>query len=727
MSEMKCPFHGDAMKGKKEGTTNEQWWPEKLNLRILEQHSEKVNPLDPNFDYKKAFGELDYVALKEDLKALMKDSQDWWPADYGHYGPLFIRMSWHAAGTYRTFDGRGGANNGNQRFAPLNSWPDNANLDKARRLLWPIKKKYGKKISWADLLVLAGTVALEDMGLKTIGFGAGREDIWEPEDEIYWGAEKEWLASTRYSEGRKLEAPLAAVQMGLIYVNPEGPDGVPDAIASARDIRDTFARMAMNDEETVALIAGGHTFGKTHGAIPQSEIGPEPEAAPIEEMGFGWNKKSGEINGDSVYTSGLEGSWTKTPTKWDMEYLNTLFAYEWNLTKSPAGAYQWEPANPEHHDAPSASDPNKKVAPIMLTSDMALRMDPKYREIALRYRDNPEEFADAFAKAWFKLTHRDMGPKVRYLGPEVPAEDFIWQDPVPAADYDMIGEKEIAEIKGMLDKGDFTVAELVSTAWKSASSFRHSDNRGGANGARIQLEPQISWESNEPIELKKTLAKLEAIKKDFDAAHGNMKVSMADLIVLAGSYGVEKAAQAAGTPIEVPFTPGRTDALQEQTSVQDFEMLMPIVDGFRNFVHSGVHGKLEELFIDKVELLTLTAPEMVALMGGMRAMGATYGNSDRGVFTNRKGQLTQDFFVNLLDMSTKWAPIDEHKELFEGIDRNSGAKKWEATRLDLMLGSNSQLRAIAEVYACDDAKEKFLKDFVKAWVKVMELDRFDVK
>ena len=728
-NEMKCPFGGDRMESvnlQNEGTTNKEWWPNQLDLKMLDEQSEKVNPMDKDFDYRKEFSSIDYKQLKQDLYDLMTDSQDWWPADYGHYGPLFIRMAWHSAGTYRISDGRGGGGTGNQRFAPINSWPDNANLDKARRLLWPIKKKYGKKISWADLIILAGTCALESMGFKTLGFAGGREDIWEPEN-IYWGKEKEWLGDERYSGERDLENPLAAVQMGLIYVNPEGPNGVPDAVASAKDVRETFRRMAMNDEETVALIAGGHTFGKCHGAVDPSNLGPEPEASSIEDMGLGWKNSVGSGKGDYTLTSGIEGPWNSTPTKWDMGYLYTLFDNDWNLVKSPAGAWQWVPADEEAHNAKMAHNPDKTQAPIMTTADMGLRMDSKFKKIALDFKNNPEKFEDAFAKAWFKLTHRDMGPKSRYLGPEIPEEDFIWQDPLPKADYEMIDEKDIEELKKMVLESDLTISEMVSTAWKSASSFRGSDLRGGANGARILLEPQRSWESNEPVVLERAIEKLERIQQEFNERQSSKKVSMADLIVLAGAAGIEAAAKNAGVDAKVPFIAGRTDALQEQTDVLSFSVLEPKADGFRNYKKMGVNAKLEEMLLDKAQLLNLTAPEMTAIIGGMRVLGTNYGKTNYGVFTDKKDALTNDFFVNLLDMTTKWKPVDERNEIFEGFDRATGEKRWDASRIDLVFGSNSQLRAIAEVYASDDAKEKFVQDFIKAWNKVMNADRFDVE
>ncbi|GIN63633.1 catalase-peroxidase [Robertmurraya siralis] len=715
-----CPFHGGATSPKTSGTTNTDWWPNALNLNILHQHDKKSNPMGEDFDYAEEFKKLDYDALKNDLKKLMTDSQDWWPADYGHYGPFFIRMSWHAAGTYRIGDGRGGGNSGNQRFAPLNSWPDNASLDKARRLLWPIKQKYGNKISWADLLVLAGNVALEDMGLKTIGFGAGRPDIWHPEEDIYWGVEKEWLDDKRYTGDRELENPLAAVQMGLIYVNPEGPNGKPDPIAAARDIRETFGRMGMNDEETVALIAGGHTFGKAHGAGDAAHVGPEPEAAPLEAQGLGWENSYGSGKGSDTITSGLEGAWTANPTQWDNGYFDLLFGYEWWLTKSPAGAWQWMAVDPDEKDlAPDAHDSSKKVPTIMFTTDLALRHDPEYEKISRRFHKNPDEFADAFAKAWFKLIHRDMGPKARYLGPEVPEEDFIWQDPVPTVDYELT-EEEIAKIKTLILDSGLTISELVTTAWASASTFRGSDMRGGANGARIRLEPQKNWEVNQPEQLEKVLTVLEGIQ-----AHLEKKVSLADLIVLGGSAAVEKAAQDAGFDVTVPFLPGRGDATQEQTDVESFAVLEPVADGFRNYQKQQYSVASAELLVDKAQLLGLTAPEMTVLIGGMRVLGTNFGGTKHGVFTDRVGTLTNDFFVNLLDMNVKWTPVGN--DVFEGRNRQTGELVRTATGVDLVFGSNSVLRALAEVYAQDDNKEKFVRDFIAAWVKIMNADRFDVK
>jgi catalase-peroxidase len=709
------------------GTTNQDWWPNQLNLKILHQNSRASNPMGEAFNYAEEFKTLDFAALKKDLHALMRDSQPWWPADYGHYGGLFIRMAWHSAGTYRIGDGRGGAGAGLQRFAPLSSWPDNANLDKARRLLWPVKQKYGRKISWADLMVLAGNVALESMGFRTFGFGGGREDAWEP-DETYWGAETEWLGDKRYTGERDLENPLAAVQMGLIYVNPEGPNGKPDPLASARDIRETFGRMAMNDEETVALVAGGHTFGKTHGAGDPKLVGPEPEGAAIEAQGLGWLSKYGSGKGDDTITSGLEGAWTPNPIKWDMGYFDMLFGYEWELTKSPAGAWIWQPVNPKPEDlAPAAHDPSKRVKTMMSTADMAMRVDPAYEAISRRFHQNPDEFADAFARAWFKLTHRDMGPRSRYLGPEVPAEELIWQDPLPAVDHELVDAADIAALKAKILASGLTIPELVSTAWASASTFRGSDKRGGANGARIRLAPQKDWEVNEPAKLQAVVGTLEGIQQEFNAGQaGGKKVSLADLIVLGGSAAVEQAAKNSGYPVTVPFTPGRTDASQEQTDVASFSVLEPHADGFRNYEKAKYAVRPEELLVDRSQLLTLTAPEMTALVGGMRVLGANYGNSQYGVFTKRPGALTNDFFVNLLDMSTVWEPLPGEEDVFEGCDRATGALKWTGTRVDLIFGSNSQLRALAEVYACQGGQEKLVGDFVAAWNKVMNLDRFDV-
>jgi len=727
MSEGKCPVTGATGKRKTGGTSLREWWPNQLNLKILEQHSNKINPMDEDFDYAEEFNALDYRQLKQDLYDLMTDSQDWWPADYGHYGGLFIRMAWHSAGTYRKGDGRGGAVTGNQRFAPLNSWPDNANLDKARRLLWPIKKKYGKSISWADLMILAGNCALESMGFKTFGFGGGREDIWEPEEDVDWGEETEWLGEKRYSEGRELENPLAAVQMGLIYVNPEGPDGVPNALASAKDVRETFARMAMNDEETVALIAGGHTFGKCHGAASPEHVGPEPEGANLENMGLGWKSGYGSGKGDETITSGIEGPWNPTPTKWDMGYFDTLFGYDWNLEKSPAGAWQWVPSDTSAHDIPTAHGTGKQP-PIMTTADISLRMDPAYRKIAKRYHEHPEEFADAFARAWFKLTHRDMGPKDRYLGPEVPDEDLIWQDPIPQADYMLVDDKDIEKLKTKILGSGLSVSQLVQTAWASASTFRGSDFRGGANGGRIRLAPQKDWQVNMPEELSKIIGVLESIQKDFnDSQSGGKRVSLADIIVLGGCAAVEAAARAAGQNVQVPFTPGRCDASQEHTDVDSFAVLEPCADGFRNYQKKKYSVCPEDLLLDKAQLLRLTAPEMTVLIGGMRVLGANYGHSPFGVFTDRPGVLTNDFFVNVLDMGTEWRQTEQSEDIYEGIDRRSGERKYMATRVDLAFGSNSQLRALSEVYASDDAMEKFTRDFVGAWSKVMNADRFDLK
>jgi catalase-peroxidase len=727
MSEKKCPVgnHRHVTFGSR---GNRDWWPNQLNLKVLHQNTPESRPVPSDFDYAEAFGELDYAALKKDLAAVMTDSQDWWPADYGHYGPFFIRMAWHSAGTYRTGDGRGGASSGTQRFAPLNSWPDNGNLDKARRLLWPIKQKYGNGISWADLMILAGNVALETMGFKTFGFGGGREDVFEPEEDIYWGEETEWLGDKRYSGDRELANPLAAVQMGLIYVNPEGPNGKPDPIASGRDIRETFARMAMNDEETVALTAGGHTFGKAHGAGPASHCGPEPEGAPIEALGFGWTSTYGTGMGADTITSGIEGAWTPTPTQWDNSYFETLFKYEWELTKSPAGAWQWTPKDPEAKTTvPDAHDASKRHAPMMTTADMAMRMDPAYEKISRRFLANPDEFADAFARAWFKLTHRDMGPRSRYLGPEVPAEELIWQDPLPAVDHAVIDAADVAELKKSILQSGLSVAELVSTAWASASTFRGSDKRGGANGARIRLAPQRGWEVNQPAQLEKVLGVLEGIKASFDGAQsGGKKVSLADLIVLGGTAAVEQAAKKAGHDVEVPFTPGRTDATQEQTDAESFAVLEPIADGFRNYSAGEYRLSAEELLVDKAQLLTLTAPEMTVLVGGLRVLGANWDNSKDGVFTERPGLLTNDFFVNLLDMRTVWAPAAEGNGTYEGRDRKSGEVKWTASRVDLVFGSNSQLRALSEVYASRDSEQAFVPAFVAAWSKVMDLDRFEL-
>ena len=727
-TEAKCPFaaiHGARTHAGAQ--SNSDWWPNRLNLQILHQHSAKSNPMGEQFDYAEEFKKLDLAALKKDLYALMTDSQDWWPADWGHYGGLFIRMAWHSAGTYRTSDGRGGGGTGNQRFAPINSWPDNGNLDKARRLLWPIKKKYGNRISWADLMILAGNCALESMGFKTFGFGGGRADIWEPEDDTYWGSEKTWLGDERYTGDRQLENPLGAVQMGLIYVNPEGPNGNPDPVASGRDVRETFARMAMNDEETVALVAGGHTFGKAHGAGDPALVGREPEGAPIEQMGLGWKNAFGTGKGVHTTTSGIEGAWKPNPTKWDMGYFDMLFGYEWELTKSPAGAHQWVAKNvrPEHM-IPDAHDPSKKHAPMMTTADLSLRFDPVYEKISRRFHQNPQEFADAFARAWFKLTHRDMGPRARYLGPEVPAEELIWQDPVPAVDHELVGEQDIATLKASILSSGLSISQLVTTAWASAATFRGSDKRGGANGARIRLAPQKDWEANEPAELAKVLQKLAAIQKAFnDGQSGKKRISLADLIVLAGCAAVEEAARKAGHAVKVPFSPGRTDAAQEQTDVESFAVLEPLADGFRNYLRAGIKTPAEELLLDRAQLLTLTAPEMTALVGGMRALHATFGQSRHGVLTSTPGTLTNDFFVNLLDMNIEWRP-SATEGVYEGRDRSSGAVRWTGTRVDLAFGSNSELRALAEVYACDDNKHKFAQDFVAAWNKVMNLDRFDL-
>ena len=723
--EGKCPFNHSAGGG----TTNQDWWPNRLKLNILRQHSKLSNPMDEQFDYAEAFKKLDYEGLKKDLLALMTDSQDWWPADFGHYGPLFIRMAWHSAGTYRIGDGRGGGGNGNQRFAPLNSWPDNANLDKARRLLWPVKQKYGKNISWADLMILAGNVALESMGFKTFGFGGGREDIWEAEEDVYWGAESEWLGDKRYSGKRDLENPLAAVQMGLIYVNPEGPNGNPDPVAAAIDIRETFKRMAMNDEETVALIAGGHSFGKTHGAGDAKLVGPEPEAAGIAEQGLGWASSYGTGKGPDAITGGPEVTWTETPTKWSNDFFENLFEFEWELMKSPAGAYQWRPKDGAGAGKiPDAFDASKKHVPTMLTTDLSLRFDPIYEKISRRFYENPDEFADAFARAWFKFTHRDMVPIARYLGPEVPKEELIWQDPVPKVNHKLIDAQDIDVLKHKILGLGIPVGTLVAVAWGSASTFRGSDMRGGANGARIRLAPQKDWAVNNPEQLDKVLTALEGIQMEFNAAQtAGKRVSMADLIVLAGCAAVEKGAKDAGSDVKVPFTPGRTDATQEQTDVEAFEPLEPVADGFRNYLKTKYAVPSEALLVDRAQLLTLTTPEMTVLVGGMRALEANYDHSNYGIFTNRPGQLTNDFFVNLLDMGTIWTATSEEQELFDGRDRTTGTKKWAATRVDLIFGSNSELRAIAEVYASTDGKEKFVKDFIAAWTKVMNLDRFDLK
>jgi catalase-peroxidase len=746
-TESQCPFHHGAAAG---GTTNQDWWPNQLKLELLHQHSAKSNPMGKDFNYAKEFKSLDLAAVKKDLAALMTDSQDWWPADFGHYGPLFIRMAWHSTGTYRTGYGRGGGGRGQQRFAPLNSWPDNVSLDKARRLLWPIKQKYGRKISWADLMVLTGNVALETMGFKTFGFAGGREDVWEPDQDVYWGAEKKWLGGDiRYSKGspgvqeahgvidsdddsevphtRDLENPLAAVQMGLIYVNPEGPDGKPDPLAAAKDIRETFARMAMNDEETVALIAGGHTFGKTHGAGPASHVGKEPEAAGLEEQGLGWKSSFGTGKGGDTITSGLEVTWTQTPTMWSNYFFENLFGYEWELTKSPAGAHQWTPKNHAGDGTvPHAHDPAKRIAPSMLTTDLSLRFDPAYEKISRRFLKNPKQFADAFARAWFKLTHRDMGPRTRYLGPEVPAEELIWQDPIPAVNHKLIGEKDIAALKGKVLASGLSVSQLVSTAWASAFTFRGSDKRGGANGARIRLAPQKDWEVNQPKQLAKVLKTLAGIQSAFNkTAKGGKQVSLADLIVLAGCVGIEQAAKNAGVKVAVPFRPGRMDASAEQTDVESFAVLEPIADGFRNYLKAKYTIPAELLLVDKAQLLTLTAPEMTVLIGGMRVLKTNFDGSKHGVFTKRPEALTSDFFVNLLDMRTEWKPVSEDASVFEGRDRKTGKVKWTGTRVDLVFGSNSILRALAEVYGSSDAREKFVRDFVAAWNKVMDLDRFD--
>jgi len=728
-TESKCPFPGHARTSAVAGAqSNADWWPNQLKLNILHQHSPLSDPMGEKFNYAAEFKSLDLKAVKKDLLALMTDSQDWWPADFGHYGPLFIRMAWHSAGTYRTGDGRGGAGTGNQRFAPLNSWPDNVNLDKARRLLWPIKQKYGRKISWADLMILAGNVALESMGFKTFGFGGGRADIWEPEEDIYWGAEGKWLADGRYSGDRNLEKPLAAVQMGLIYVNPEGPNGNPDPLAAARDIRETFARMAMNDEETVALIAGGHTFGKTHGAGDVTAVGPVPEAADIEEQGLGWKSSFGKGKGSDTISSGLEVTWTSTPTKWSNNFFQNLFGYEWELTKSPAGAQQWRPKGGVGADTiPDAHDPAKRHAPSMLTTDLALRFDPAYEKIARRFYANPDQFGDAFARAWFKLTHRDMGPRTRYLGPEVPAEELLWQDPIPAVNHVLIDAQDIASLKATILASGLSVSELVATAWASASTFRSSDMRGGANGARIRLAPQKDWEANQPAQLAKVLKALEGIQKAFNSAQsGDKKVSLADLIVLGGCAAIETAAKKAGHDVKVPFSPGRMDAAQEQTDVTSFAVLEPIADGFRNYVRKGFETSAAELLVDKAQLLTLTAPEMTVLNGGLRALNANVGQTKYGVFTKQPETLTNDFFVNLLDMNTKWQKSGTSEGVLEGHDRTTGALKWTGTIVDLVFGSNSQLRALAEVYASSDSQQAFVRDFVAAWSKVMNLDRFDL-
>ena len=724
--ESECPVvHGRTAAS---GTSNRDWWPNQLRLDILRQHSSKSNPMDKDFDYAREFKSLDLKAVKKDLAALMTDSQEWWPADFGHYGPLFVRMAWHSAGTYRVGDGRGGGGRGQQRFPPVNSWPDNVSLDKARRLLWPIKQNYGRKISWGDLMILAGNVALETMGFKMFGFGGGREDVWEPDQDVYWGSEDKWLADQRYSGKRNLENPLAAVQMGLIYVNPEGPNGNPDPIAAAKDIRETFARMAMNDEETVALIAGGHTFGKTHGAGPASHVGPEPEAASIEEQGLGWKSSFGSGKGGDTITSGLEVTWTTTPTKWSNNFFWNLFGYDWELTKSPAGAHQWKPKGDAGvGTVPDAHEPSKRLAPSMLTTDLALRFDPVYEKISRRFMENADQFADAFARAWFKLTHRDMGPRARYLGPEVPKEELIWQDPIPAVNHKLINAKDIASLKAKILASGLSVSDLVSTAWASASTFRGSDKRGGANGARIRLAPQKDWEVNQPARLAKVLKTIGGIQSTFNKAQsGGKKVSLADLIVLAGCAGVEKAGKNAGHNVTVPFKPGRMDASREQTDVESFTVLEPLADGFRNFQKTRYTVSAEELLVDRAQLLTLTAPEMTVLVGGMRVLNTNFGQSRHGVFTKRPEALTNDFFVNLLDMGTTWKPASETGDLFEGRDRRTGALKWTGTRVDLIFGSNSQLRALAEVYGSSDAEKKFVHDFVAAWNKVMNLDRFDV-
>jgi len=726
---IKCPVTGRTKKPiAGGGTSNKEWWPNQLNLRVLHQHSKKSNPMGEGFNYAEEFEKLDLKSVKKDLYKLMTESQDWWPADYGHYGGLFIRMAWHSAGTYRMGDGRGGAASGNQRLPPLNSWPDNVNLDKARRLLWPIKQKYGNKISWADLMILAGNCALESMGFKTFGFAGGREDVWEPEEDVYWGSEDTWLGDKRYSGERDLENPLAAVQMGLIYVNPEGPNGNPDPVASGVDVRETFARMAMNDEETVALVAGGHTFGKCHGAGDATHLGPEPEAAGIEEQGLGWKSSYKTGKGDDTITSGIEGAWTPKPTKWDMGYFDMLFSYEWKKVKSPAGAWQWVPIDIAEKDkVPGAHDTSKRYPPIMTTADLSLRFDPKYEKIARRFHKNPDEFADAFARAWFKLTHRDMGPKSRYLGSEVPKEDLIWQDPIPIVDHKLVDNKDIAELKDKILGSGLSVSELVSTAWASASTFRGSDKRGGANGSRIRLAPQKDWEVNQPKQLKKVLEILEKIQIEFNNAQtGDKKVSLADLIVLGGCAGVEKAAKNAGHNVTVPFSPGRMDASEEQTDVESFSVLEPKADGFRNYLKSKYSVSAEELLLDRSQLLTLTAPEMTVLIGGMRVLNTNFKQTKQGVFTNQPETLSNDFFVNLLDMNTIWKPSSKDGEIFEGIDRKTGKKKWTGTRVDLIFGSNSQLRAIAEVYACKDSQKKFIDDFISAWNKIMNADRFDL-
>ncbi|WP_340110939.1 catalase/peroxidase HPI [Maribellus mangrovi] len=722
--EGKCPVHGHGASG---GTSNKDWWPNQLNLGVLRQNSSLSDPMGENFNYAEEFKSLDLAAVKKDLEAVMTDSKDWWPADFGHYGPFFIRMAWHSAGTYRTGDGRGGGGTGQQRFAPLNSWPDNVSLDKARRLIWPVKQKYGRKISWADLMILAGNVALESMGFKTFGFAGGRADVWEPEHDVYWGKETTWLEDERYSGDRDLENPLAAVQMGLIYVNPEGPNGEPDPVKAAIDIRETFARMAMNDEETVALIAGGHTFGKTHGAGPADHVGAEPEAAGLEEQGLGWKSTFGTGKGADTITSGIEVTWTKTPTKWSNNFFENLFDYEWELTKSPAGAYQWKPRGQAGAGSvPHAHDPEKRIAPAMLTTDLSLRFDPEYEKISRRFYENPDEFAEVFARAWFKLTHRDMGPKARYLGPEVPEEDLIWQDPIPAVTHEVINDQDIEELKSKLLNSGLSVSDLVSTAWASASTFRGSDMRGGANGARIRFAPQKDWEVNNPEKLAKVLETIEGIQKAFNEAQSGKQVSKADLIVLGGCAGVEQAAKDAGYDAKVPFTPGRADALLEQTDVDAFKVLEPSADGFRNYLKAKYSIKSEELLIDKAQLLTLTPPEMTVLIGGMRVLGTNWDGSKHGVFTDKPGTLSNDFFLNLLDMGTEWKATSKDEEIFEGRDRNTGDLKWTGTRVDLIFGSQSELRALSEVYGCSDSGEKFVKDFVAAWDKVMNLDRYDL-
>ena len=724
-TESKCPFHHGAGGG----TSNRDWWPNQLPLEILHLHCARSDPMDADFDYAREFQSLDLAAVKRDLCALMTESKDWWPADFGHYGPLFVRMAWHSAGTYRTGDGRGGAGHGNQRFAPINSWPDNANLDKARRLLWPVKQKYGRRISCGDLMILAGNVALESMGFQTFGFGGGREDIWEPEKDVYWGGESKWLDDRRHTGERRLDNPLAAVQMGLIYVNPEGPNGTPDPIAAARDIRETFARMAMNDEETVALIAGGHTFGKTHGAGDAKHVGPEPEAAPIEAQGLGWKSDYRSGKGGDAITSGLEVTWTGTPTRWSGEFFRNLFGYEWELTRSPAGAQQWRPkGGAGAGTVPDAHDPARSHAPSMLTTDLALRFDPAYEKISRRFHEHPDEFATAFARAWFKLTHRDLGPRARYLGPEVPTEELLWQDPIPAVDHPLIDANDAAALKEQILAAGLSVSELVSTAWASASTFRGSDKRGGANGARLRLAPQKDWAVNQPARLAKVLAALQAVQRAFNDRHpGGKRVSLADLVVLGGCAGIEQAAKQAGHPASVPFTPGRMDASQAQTDADSFAVLEPVADGFRNYQKAGLAVAAEALLVDRAQLLTLTAPEMTVLVGGLRVLGANTGESSHGVFTKRPGALTNDFFVNLLDMDTAWTPLSEAAEVFEGRDRSTGALRWTGTRVDLVFGSNAQLRAVAEVYASADAQPKFVRDFIAAWRKVMDLDRFDLR